>query len=161
MPRPSRQPYINVRVVPGYAGPRAAMNEAMLQIGQLADRVGLSLRTVRYYEETGLVEPSRRTDGGFRLYTSEHIARLELIKHMKPLGFSLQQMRELLDARDALLDDSLDSDARERAREQLAAFATVAAGACDGLREKLERGDEFVTRLRSESRAPRTTARHA
>ncbi len=133
----------------------------MLQIGQLADRVGLSLRTVRYYEETGLVAPAKRTEGGFRLYTDAHVARLELIKHMKPLGFSVQQMRELLDARDTLLDDSLDGDTHERARAQLAAFATVAAGACEGLREKLERGEEFAARLRRESRRSRTATYRA
>lgn len=127
------------------------MNDAMLQIGQLADRVGLSLRTVRYYEETGLLEPARRTDGGFRLYTHEHVARLELIKHMKPLGFTVQQMRELLDARDTLADDNADRDARELARERLAAFAALAADGCDGLREKLERGNLFVAQLRRES----------
>ena len=134
------------------------MNDAMLQIGQLADRAGLSLRTVRYYEETGLLEPARRTGGGFRLYTDEHVARLELIKRMKPLGFTVQQMRELLDARDTLHDAGADDGARDAAREQLAAFATIAEAGCDSLRAKLARGTEFVTRLRSESRGPRTTA---
>lgn len=137
---------------------REVMNDAMLQIGQLAERVGLSLRTVRYYEETGLLEPARRTDGGFRLYTDEHVARLELIKRMKPLGFTLEQMRELLDARDTLQDDSADDDARDAAREQLAAFATIAVEGCDSLRAKLARGTEFVTQLRRESRRPRSTA---
>ena len=66
----------------------------MHQIGEVAERVGLSLRTVRYYEEKGLISPERRTDGGFRLYTDENIARLLLIMQMKPLGFSLDEMRE-------------------------------------------------------------------
>lgn len=132
------------------------MNDAMLQIGQLADRVGLSLRTVRYYEETGLVQPAKRTEGGFRLYTEEHVKRLELIKHMKPLGFSLEQMRQLLDARDILDDENRDSDADQGAREQLAAFAKIAADACQGLRDKAARGDAFVAQLRRESQRPRT-----
>ncbi len=84
----------------------AAMRESddggMMQIGEVAERVGLSLRTVRYYEEMGLISPEKRSNGGFRLYTDENIDRLLLIKQMKPLGFSLQEMRELLDARDAV-----------------------------------------------------------
>ena len=71
--------------------------EELVQIGVLADRVGLSLRTVRYYEEVGLVVPSTRTKGGFRLYGADQERRLLVIKQMKPLGFSLEEMRELLD----------------------------------------------------------------
>jgi MerR family copper efflux transcriptional regulator len=72
--------------------------EDVVQIGVLAERVGLSLRTVRYYEEVGLVVPSTRSKGGFRLYTTDQEHRLLIIKQMKPLGFTLEQMRELLDA---------------------------------------------------------------
>ena len=75
---------------------------ATLHIGEVAERVGLSLRTVRYYEEQGLFAPAGRTEGGFRLYTEREVDRLLLIKQMKPLGFTVQQMRELLAAHDAL-----------------------------------------------------------
>lgn len=130
----------------------------MLQIGELAERVSLSLRTVRYYEETGLLEPARRTEGGFRLYTNEHVDRLALIKRMKPLGVSVDQMRQLLDARDTLHDPDANNDARDHAREELAAFALIAADGCQALREKLARGDEFVKQLQRESRRPHSTA---
>ena len=60
-----------------------------MQIGEVAEQVGLSLRTIRYYEEVGLVTPSSRTSGGFRLYTETEVARLRLVKRMKPLEFSL------------------------------------------------------------------------
>jgi DNA-binding transcriptional MerR regulator len=68
----------------------------LVQIGVLADKVGLSLRTVRYYEEVGLVEPATRSTGGFRLYTPDQEERLLIIKAMKPLGFSLEEMRDFL-----------------------------------------------------------------
>jgi DNA-binding transcriptional MerR regulator len=67
------------------------------QIGEVTDRVGLSLRTVRYYEEVGLVAPSDRTAGGFRLYTEVDIERLIMAKELKPLGFSLDEVRTVLD----------------------------------------------------------------
>lgn len=68
-----------------------------MQIGEVAERTGLSLRTIRYYGEVGLVTPSSRTEGGFRLYTEDDVARLELVKAMKPLGYSLEEMGEVLD----------------------------------------------------------------
>ena len=69
----------------------------MLQIGEVAERAGLSLRTVRYWDEIGLVRPSARTQGGFRLYAEGDIARLLLLKEMKPLGLTLEEMGELAD----------------------------------------------------------------
>jgi DNA-binding transcriptional MerR regulator len=70
--------------------------EHHVQIGDVAERVGLSLRTIRYYEEIGLVVPSGRTDGGFRLYREEDIERLQLVKALKPLGMPLEDLQELL-----------------------------------------------------------------
>jgi DNA-binding transcriptional MerR regulator len=88
-----------------------------MQIGVLAERVGLSLRSVRYYEEVGLVVPSSRSKGGFRLYTSDQEHRLLVIKQMKPLGFSLEQMRELLDT----LDEAAAAPAGSREADRIAA----------------------------------------
>ena len=75
-----------------------------VQIGDVAERTGLSLRTIRWYEEVGLVPPSARTSGGFRLYTDADIERLELVKRMKPLDFTLEEMRDLLTTVDQLDD---------------------------------------------------------
>lgn len=69
----------------------------LLQIGEVAERVGLSLRTVRYYEEVGIVTPSARTKGGFRLYSEDDVDRLLVVKGMKPLSLSLEEMGEVLD----------------------------------------------------------------
>lgn len=73
----------------------------LLQIGEAAASVGLSLRTVRYWEEIGLVEPATRSKGGFRLYSDADLHRLLVIKAMKPLGLTLEEMRELLELLDA------------------------------------------------------------
>jgi DNA-binding transcriptional MerR regulator len=74
----------------------------VMQIGEVAARTGLSLRTIRHWDEMGLVVPSERSAGGFRLYTEADIERLMLVKTLKPLEFSLDQMRELLDTIDGL-----------------------------------------------------------
>jgi len=73
----------------------------LLQIGEAAASVGLSLRTVRNWEEIGLVEPATRSKGGFRLYSAADLHRLLVIKAMKPLGLTLDEMRELLELLDA------------------------------------------------------------
>lgn len=87
------------------------MQGDLMQIGEVAQRTGLSLRTIRYYEEVDLVAPSARTQGGFRLYTEADAQRLCLVKRMKPLDFNLGEMRELL----ALLDGFELHDARTNA----------------------------------------------
>lgn len=125
--------------------------EKLHQIGEVADRVGLSLRTVRYYEEEGLVRPSDRTDGGFRLYGDEEVTRLEVIKQMKPLGFSLQEMRELLDARDVLERARAGERDYEQALELLSQFSDVAMRKCKELEQQLKTAAQFVVRLRRES----------
>lgn len=72
----------------------------LLQIGDVAERTGLSLRTVRHYEDVGLLPPAERSPGGFRLYTDATVERLLVVKQMKPLEFTLDEMRELLDVLD-------------------------------------------------------------
>jgi DNA-binding transcriptional MerR regulator len=130
----------------------AVAKSDMHQIGAVAERVGLSLRTVRYYEEKGLITPEERTDGGFRLYTDENIERLQLIMQMKPLGFSVEEMRELLDARDALWSSDTPDGDRQRAADQLVEFARSAGERCAKLRRHLAAGEELSERLSREGR---------
>ncbi|MCC5950980.1 MAG: MerR family transcriptional regulator [Acidimicrobiia bacterium] len=127
------------------------------QIGEAAELTGLSLRTIRHYEEVGLVSPSTRSAGGFRLYSDAEVDRLRLVKQMKPLGFTLEEMRELLDTRDRLAD--ADSDGADELRDRLAMFAEVAEERCAQLRAQLTEVETLATRLRNEATAPsRTTA---
>lgn len=125
--------------------------EATYQIGEVAERVELSLRTVRYYEEVGLIEPSDRTPGGFRLYTDDDVARLELIKRMKPLGFSLEEMRDLLELRRRLRFEELDDDERAQTVERLVAYADAAAARCEELRDQLAAAEAFAESLTAET----------
>lgn len=65
------------------------------RIGELAQRVGLTERTIRYYEELGLLESVKRLEGGTRVYTDDDVRRLRFIRKLKALGLSLEEMREL------------------------------------------------------------------
>ncbi len=73
---------------------------AAWKIGELARRTGLSVRTLHYYDEIGLLSPSRRTGSGHRLYTAEDVVRLQRIKSLRALGFSLREIRGCLDRPD-------------------------------------------------------------
>ncbi len=65
------------------------------RIGELAARLGLTERTIRYYEELGLLESVKRVEGGRRVYTDDDVRRLQFIQKLKMLGLSLQEMLEL------------------------------------------------------------------
>ena len=103
----------------------------MYQIGEVAERVGLSLRTVRYYEEVGLLSPAARTQGHFRLFSEHDVERLLIIMQMKPSGFTLEEMREQLEIRERL-------KLRGPAAEHAALVSRLAAYASGGNREGRE-----------------------
>ncbi len=65
-----------------------------MQIGDLAAKAGVTPRTIRYYEELGIVEPEERTGGGFRLYSESQLRRLQIVQSLKDLGFGLDRIRE-------------------------------------------------------------------
>lgn len=126
------------------------VDQTHMQIGDVAALTGLSLRTVRYYEEAELVVPSARTTGGFRLYTDADCVRLQLIKRMKPLGFSLDEMRELLKALDELAETS-DAETSAGLHEQLERFADSVDERRERLQKQLAAASELAALLRSHS----------
>ncbi|MCC8479142.1 MULTISPECIES: MerR family transcriptional regulator [Streptomyces] len=137
------------------------MDGKHMQIGEVAARTELSLRTIRHYEESGLVVPSARSRGGFRLYTETDVARLMVIRRMKPLGFTLDQMRDLLDATDRLdADAALDADERETLLKRVRAYQQEAAEQVENLRVQLSRAEDFegTLRARLERNAPASPA---
>lgn len=124
------------------------------QIGSAADRVGLSLRTLRYYEEVGLVIPSARTRGGFRLYTEDDIAKLSLIKHLKPLEFTLEELGELLDLRERL-EHEQNPAVRADLNDRLAAYVDVTRQRARDLRAQLATIETVSRQLDEELRRHR------
>jgi DNA-binding transcriptional MerR regulator len=66
------------------------------KIGQVANETGLSIDTIRFYEKQGLLKRSARTEGGFRLFGAGEIETLKFVRKAQELGFSLNEIRELL-----------------------------------------------------------------
>ncbi|WP_250445012.1 MerR family transcriptional regulator [Actinotalea sp. C106] len=137
------------------------MGHGHRQIGEVAERTGLSLRTIRYYEEVGLVSPASRSHGGFRLYAEADIARLELIKQMKPLDFTLEEMRDLLTTLDEIEDAAAGPGPQEALLERLEMYRLAAQERCVSLQRQLDQAQSFAESLstelgrRSNARAPR------
>ncbi|GAB2497828.1 MerR family transcriptional regulator [Promicromonospora xylanilytica] len=118
-----------------------------MHIGAVAERTGLSLRTLRHWDEVGLVTPSGRTDGGFRLYTDSDVDRILLVRRMKPLGFSLDEMADLLDVTQRLAADETTGPDGTDLRARLDEFITTARERRADLAKKLDMADELITLL--------------
>ncbi|MDV3349597.1 MerR family transcriptional regulator [Leptothoe sp. LEGE 181152] len=90
-----------------------------LQVGELAKQTGLSIRTLRYYDEIGLLVPSHRTEAEYRLYSEADIARLQQILSLRQLGFALKEIRECLENPDFSLPNVINLHLA-RLQEQMA-----------------------------------------
>lgn len=117
-----------------------------MHIGEVAEKTGLSQRTLRHYDEIGLLTASGRTEGGFRLYTDADLSRLLLIRRMKPLGFSLEDMIELLRIIHVMQSD--DPAANKEVREEFDRFLADAVERREKLQHQLNMADEFLDLLR-------------
>ena len=89
-----------------------------LSIGQLAQRAGVGIETVRFYEREGLLEEPSRKPSGYRQYDDAVIDRLRFIRHAKELGFTLKEIKELLSLR--LEPTSSCADVKNRAEAKIA-----------------------------------------
>lgn len=147
------------------------------QIGEVARQVDLSIRTIRHWEEMGLLTPCGRSAGGFRLYSPDDVARLKLLRFMKPLALTLEQTRELMEIRDRLArgatDDTDRADAlvwprgtepdpdRDELASRLAAIVEGAERRLDKLRRQVVEVEQFIGRLRREVSAGTSRAGQA
>ncbi len=119
-----------------------------MQIGDVAEIVGLSLRTIRHYEEVGLLPEAKRSQGGFRLYTNDAVQRLLLIKQMKPLDFTLEEMRDMLEIRERLRNPRLSTRTRAGLVEQLAVYENLVNTKLAALRQDVSNAQAFAAQLR-------------
>jgi MerR family copper efflux transcriptional regulator len=123
-----------------------------MHIGEVATRTELSLRSLRHWEEVGLLHPSGRTDGGFRLYTESDVDKILVIRRMKPLGFSLDEMKAVMTDLEVLDDPVTDDGGRAAARRRLADVLDDAGERRTKLVRQLEMADEFIGLLASRGR---------
>lgn len=115
---------------------------AEMKVGEVADQTGLSIRTLRHYDDLGIVTPSGRTPGGFRLYNQRDVERLLLVRRMKPLGFTLDQMREFLESADMLSESGAG-----QVSEVITGFKEETRRRLEKLRRQVIYAEEFLTQL--------------
>ena len=108
-------------------------------MGELAERTALSLRTIRHYDEVGLLHPSARTDGGFRVYSEDDYDRLLLIRQARSLGFGLEEIAEML----AVLTSRTDAP-RAVTSADLEPILREAMARREALASDLGRADAFI-----------------
>ncbi len=132
-----------------------------MQIGQVAAQTQLSIRTVRHYDDVGLVTPSARSAGGFRLYTDADVDRLLVIRRMKPLGFTLAEMKDLLAALDVLDNPKAPAAKRKSAVECLREYRVKTDDSADRLRQQLTYAEELAELLADRAKAKVDTGRRS
>ncbi len=125
---------------------------AVMHIGEVAARTELSLRSLRHWEEVGLLQPSGRTEGGFRLYTEEDVEKILVIRRMKPLGFSLEQMKDVVRDLELLEDPHADSGERSSCRQRLDAVRAEATERRAALVRQVGMADEFIVLVQARVR---------
>jgi DNA-binding transcriptional MerR regulator len=108
------------------------MTEMLLKIGEVARLVDVPAKTLRYYEDIGLISPARRTNSGYRLYGWRELEQIEFVRRAKLMGLTLEQIRELVEVAeeglpggvlrhlDGLLEQKLEET--ERRLEELRTF---------------------------------------
>ncbi|GHE76333.1 MerR family transcriptional regulator [Streptomyces longispororuber] len=106
--------------------------DALLSIGELARRTGLSVRTIRFYSDAGLVPPADRTRAGYRRYDAGAVARLDLVRTLRELGLDLATVRKVVE-REVPLSEAAAAhaealDVQIRVLQQRRAVLTAAAG---------------------------------
>ncbi len=89
------------------------MQRQMMKIGAVAARADVNIQTVRYYERRGLLPEPSRTESNYRLYSEESVQRVRFVKRAQELGFTLEEIKELLSLRAAPGTDC--ADVRNRA----------------------------------------------
>jgi DNA-binding transcriptional MerR regulator len=134
------------------AADAAADADARYQIGEVADRTGVTQRTLRFYEEKGLLKPPERMDGGFRLYSDIDVERIQFIKRLQDLlGFTLSEIKEMVEAEElrvqivATFDPDRELPARRKRAEQI-------LGALQLQLDVVERKTDQLIEMRAEIR---------
>jgi DNA-binding transcriptional MerR regulator len=126
-------------------------NEPYLQIGEVAERTGVTQRTLRFYEEKGLLKPPTRMDGGFRLYSEADVKRVTHIRRLQDLlGVALADIKEMVDAGEVLRELRAQYDPKSgvaEKRRQLEKAIEVVQSQYAIVKQKTEQLDEMKSQL--------------
>lgn len=120
-------------------------------ISDVAERVTLSLRTTRFYAESGLLVPVGQEADGPHLYDDDAIDRLLLIKKMKPLGFVLDEMRALVALREELSRPELSAERQAELTERLATWVALAEEKLASLQQQVGVAEAFLGGLHDDA----------
>jgi len=125
--------------------------EAYLQIGEVAERTGVTQRTLRFYEEKGLLRPPSRMEGGFRLYSEEDVKRVKMIRRLQDLlGVTLADIKEMVDAQEMLRElraQYRPESGVEEKRRQLEKAIEVVQAQYAIVKQKCEQMEEMKAQL--------------
>lgn len=119
-----------------------------MRIGEISAKLGLSHRSIRHYEDEGLITPAARTPGGFRMYSARDLQRFLIIMSMRPLDFSLEEISRFLTATDEALGE--DPEARRTALGVLDEFAELVEERWLALKQQVEIAASFRAYLGSQ-----------
>ncbi len=129
----------------------AESNGASLQIGEVAERTGVTQRTLRFYEEKGLLKPPSRMEGGFRLYSEADVRRVQQIRRLQDLlGVALADIKEMVDAGEVLRELQAQyrpEAAVEEKRRQLLQAIDVVQGQYGIVKHKIGQMEEMQAQL--------------
>lgn len=134
-------------------GPGSGGSDRLVHIGEVAERTGLSPKTIRDYDAAEVLHPASRSDGGFRLYSEADVRRLLMVRRMKPLGFSLNEAAIVVDAVTAVEQAGPDDDV-SAIRSRIAVFLEDAQRRRTRLADQLAMADEFIDGLRRATSPP-------
>ena len=129
----------------------ADSEEAYLQIGEVAERTGVTQRPLRFYEEKGLLRPPTRMDGGFRLYCEDDVRRVKHVRRLQDLlGLTLAEIKDMVEAEEMLRELKAqyrpDADVSEKKR-QLRKAIDVVTHQHNIVSQKAEQMSEMKTQL--------------
>jgi DNA-binding transcriptional MerR regulator len=134
---------------------RAAEKDPFLTVGNLAERSGVSPRTIKHWEDKGIIEPDMRTEGGFRLYSEAYVFLCQLIRDLQLFGYTLEEIKAVSDDVRTLLAIEADPEAFPQAEveKRLAAMLSAIQALFDKmtlLEQGVERWQDLLKKKRKD-----------